>query len=188
MVKNYSTFAVAKMLQVDPGSVANWVDNNILKAHRTPGGHRRVRTADLIDFLRKHKMPIPEQLEVPPVRILVVDDEPAVAKLIAANIVAAHPEFEVSQANDGFRAGMMISDLSPDVVILDIHMPGMDGFEVCKFIKAEKNSKKTDIIAITAHFSREGEEHILACGARVCLEKPLDFARLMNEISVTIPI
>jgi len=188
MAKNFSTFAVAKMLQVDPGSVANWIDNDILKAHRTPGGHRRVRSEDLVDFLRKHKMPIPEQLEALPVRILVVDDEPAVAKLIAANINASYPEFEVSQANDGFRAGVMTSELSPDVVILDIHMPGMDGFEVCKFIKAQSNGKAVDIIAITAHFSQESEERIISCGARVCIEKPLDFARLMNEITVTVPL
>ena len=62
MAKTLSTFAIAKMLYVDPGSVANWIDRGMLVAHRTPGGHRRVATEDLVTFLRDHKMPIPGEL------------------------------------------------------------------------------------------------------------------------------
>ena len=58
--RNLSTFAVASLLEVDPGSVVNWVDEGMLKAHRTPGGHRRVAREDLLAFLREHKMPIPK--------------------------------------------------------------------------------------------------------------------------------
>jgi hypothetical protein len=63
MANNLSTFAIAEMLHVDPGSVANWIDQDLLKAHRTPGGHRRVAIEDLVQFLRKHKMPVPPELD-----------------------------------------------------------------------------------------------------------------------------
>ena len=67
MAKNLSTFAIAEMLHVDPGSVANWIDQGLLKAHRTPGGHRRVASEDLVMFLREHKMPIPAELDATPI-------------------------------------------------------------------------------------------------------------------------
>jgi excisionase family DNA binding protein len=92
MGKNLSTFAVARMLHVDPGSIANWIDQNLLKAHRTPGGHRRVATDDLVTFLRKHKMPIPAELDSVPNRVVIVDNEPAITRLIAWAIKAALPE------------------------------------------------------------------------------------------------
>ena len=83
MAKNLSTFAIAGLLNVDAGSVANWIDKDLLKAHRTPGGHRRVELEDLLQFLREHNMPIPPDLETKPICILVVDDEESVAKLIS---------------------------------------------------------------------------------------------------------
>jgi CheY-like chemotaxis protein len=186
MAKNLSTFAVANMLHVDPGSVANWIDQKLLKAHRTPGGHRRVATEDLVSFLREHNMPIPEELDVPPTRVLIVDDEPAVAQLVGRAVRSAHPDFEVVEANDGFRAGTMIANLRPDVVILDLRMPGMDGFEVCKLIKSQEQTKHTQIVAMTAYPSPENEQRILECGARVCLSKPLDFDVLLQEVEAVV--
>ena len=108
MAKNLSTFAIAEMLHVDPGSVANWIDQKLLKAYRTPGGHRRVTVGDLVKFLREHNMPIPEDLDSRPACVLVVDDEPAITKLISRTIKAALPEVEVIEANDGFRAGSLV--------------------------------------------------------------------------------
>ncbi len=183
MAKNLSTFAIAQMLHVDPGSVANWIDQGLLQAHRTPGGHRRVLGEDLVVFLREHKMPVPDELHARPVCVLVVDDEPAVAQLVARTIESAHPEYETHQANGGFQAGTMLANVKPDVVILDLRMPGMDGFEVCKLIKGQPENKHIHVIAMTAYPSAENEERILRCGARVCLAKPLNMDQLLAEIA-----
>lgn len=179
---NLSTFAIAEMLHVDPGSVANWIDQGLLRAHRTPGGHRRVQVDDLIKFLREHKMPVPPELDTTPVRVLVVDDEEAVAKLIARAIRSQFPNYEVVEANDGFRAGATIATVRPDVVILDLRMPGMDGYEVCRMIKAQESTRHAEVIAMTAFPSPESEQRILDCGARVCLSKPLDLDVLLKEV------
>ena len=186
MAKNLSTFAIAQMLQVDPGSVANWIDQDLLRAHRTPGGHRRVSVEDLLEFLRAHKMPIPEELDSPPTRILIVDDEPSVTQLIARVIQGQYPDFEVVEAHDGFRAGTILATLRPDVVLLDLRMPGMDGFEVCRMIKDHDATKHAEIIAMTAYPSPENEQKMIECGARVCLGKPLDMASLLQEIAVSL--
>lgn len=179
---NLSTFAIAELLHVDPGSVANWIDQGLLRAHRTPGGHRRVQVEDLIKFLREHKMPIPPELDTTPVRVLVVDDEENVARLIARAVRSRFPDFEVIEANDGFRAGTTIATVRPDVVILDLRMPGMDGYEVCRMIKSQETTRHAEVIAMTAYPSPESEQRILECGARVCLSKPLDLDSLLKEV------
>ena len=182
MAKNLSTFAIAGMLNVDPGSVANWIDQGLLNAHRTPGGHRRVATEDLVRFLREQKMPIPPELETTPNRILIVDDEPAVTQLIAKAIKRALPDCEVVEAHDGFGAGTIIATLKPDVVILDLRMPGMDGYEVCQLIKSQEATRHAAVLAITAYPSPESERQILDCGARACLNKPLDIQALLEQV------
>ncbi len=184
--KNLSTFAVAKLLEVDPGSVANWVDSGMLKAHRTPGGHRRVAGQDLVTFLREHSMPIPEGFVDPPVRVVVVDDEPDMASMIAKAVRIAHPEYEIEEANDGFQAGSLVATLKPDVVILDLRMPGMDGFETCRMIKNGDEAQRPEVIAVTAFPSEESQQEILDCGARLCLSKPLDLGELVAEVEQSV--
>jgi len=182
MAKNLSTFAIAQMLHVDPGSVANWIDQGLLRAHRTPGGHRRVVAEDLIQFLREHKMPIPAELSPAPKRILVVDDQPPITQLIARAVKAAHPDCEVIEAHDAFHAGTQTATFKPDVFILDLRMPGMDGYEVCRLIKSQDATKHAEVVAITAYPSEESISRIKKCGARVCLTKPLDMDQLLKEI------
>jgi len=186
MAKTLSTFAIAKMLYVDPGSVANWIDQGMLPAHRTPGGHRRVVSEDLVRFLREHKMPVPDELGSTPTRVLVVDDEAPVAQMIARAIRSAHPEYEVIEANDGFRAGTLVASQQPDVVILDLRMPGMDGYEVCSLIKSQDNTKHVEVLAMTAYPSPESDKRIRECGARVCLSKPLDIGELLREVEASL--
>jgi len=129
-------------------------------------------------------MPVPPKLGASPVRVLVVDDEPAVTQMIALAIHTAHPEYEVTEAHDGFRAGTLVANLSPDVVILDLRMPGMDGHEVCRLIKSQEKTRHITVLAMTAHPTPENQSEILNCGARVCLNKPLDIEKLLGEIEL----
>ena len=186
MAKNLSTFAIAEMLQVDPGSVANWIDRNLLKAYRTPGGHRRVSVEDLLDFVREHKIPVPAELRESPPHVLIVDDEPAVTKVISRAIVAVHPEYKVVVAHDGFEAGSLVATYKPEVVILDLRMPGMDGFEVCRRIKSQEATRHAEVLAMTAYPSEENTDRILACGAKICFEKPLDLDALVQEMEASL--
>jgi CheY-like chemotaxis protein len=186
MAKALSTFAIAEMLHVDPGSVANWIDRGLLNAYRTPGGHRRVGTEDLVSFLREHRMPVPAQLQHGPVRVLVVDDEPGVTQLIARAIRSAHPDYEVVEAHDGFQAGTLVATLKPDCVLVDLRMPGIDGYEVCRMIKSQPETRHAQVIAMTAYPSPDSEERVLACGARACLDKPLDIDALLDFVETAL--
>src|SRR5258708_13265398 len=75
MEELFTTHDISRLLQVDPSTVSKWIDKGILMAFRTPGGHRRVRSADLRNFLIVHQMPVPEELGSGVVRLLIVDDE-----------------------------------------------------------------------------------------------------------------
>jgi len=181
MRNTLSTVTIAKLLGVAVASISKWIDAGQLKAGRTPGGHRRVAKEDLIAFLRRQQLPIPRELQTTP-SILVVDDEPSITEWIAQEIKAAHPDFKVLQANDGYAAGELVTASRPDVVILDLRMPGLDGFGVCQRIKAREENKATAIIAVTAHHSEKAERRILESGARAYFKKPLDLAALIAEV------
>jgi len=182
MKNTLTTVAVAKLLGVSVASISTWIDAGKLEAGRTPGGHRRVAKEDLIAFLRRQKLPVPAELSPPPLRVLVVDDEHAVTKWLSEEIASKHPEYEVLEANDGYSAGEIVARSKPNVVILDIRMPGMDGFEVCRRIKSREETQEISIIAITAHPSDEVQHRIREAGAAVCFSKPLDIEVLLAAV------
>lgn len=179
---------VARLLGVAVASISTWIDAGRLKAGRTPGGHRKVTKEDLIAFLRQQGLPVPSELKAPPLRVLIVDDEAAVTSWLADEISDRHSDFEVLQANDGYAAGEIVASAKPDVVILDLRMPGMDGFEVCRRIKSSTKTKQIAVIAITAHPSVEAHREIREAGATAYLTKPLDIEALMAEVDAALAV
>jgi two-component system cell cycle response regulator len=137
---------------------------------------------DLLAFLRQQKLPIPPELGRPVLKVLVVDDEPSVTAMIASELKAEFPEAQVLQAHDGFSAGELVGAELPDVVILDLRMPGMDGYEVCQRIKSRPATAHTVVVAMTAYPSTRAVNRILECGAQVCLTKPLAMDVLLKEV------
>ena len=186
MKKLLSTLDISRMLGVAIASVAKWVDQNHLKAGKTPGGHRRVLVEDLLDFLHRQNLPIPAELLPSKPVVLVVDDEVEVTAWIAEEISGEFPECEVHQVHDGYSAGELVASLKPSVVLLDLHMQGMDGYEVCRRIKAREDTKNIVVIAMTARHSTKVEKRMLECGAKMCLAKPLDRLVLLEEVAAAI--
>ncbi len=186
MARTLSTSKAARLIGVGVVSIVNWIDQGQIKAGRTPGGHRRITVEDLVDFLRRHNLPIPKDLASSAPKVLIVDDEPAVREWTRDEIHERHPDYEIKEAKDGFSAGELVGAWRPDVVILDLRMPGMDGVEVCRRIKARQDASSTAVIAITAYHSPEAEKAILECGAQVCLEKPVKAEVLLAELKAAL--
>ncbi len=170
------------MLGVSYQSVSNWIDDGLLLAERTPGGHRRVEQEDLISFLHQHHMRIPTGLAVCPPTILIVDDEPEVLQWIGKALGQKCPGVRILMANDGFAAGKLVTAEAPDLVILDLYMPGLDGFEVCRNIKSDPKTQSITIVAVTAHPSPEAQKAIREAGAEEYMPKPLDADRLASVV------
>lgn len=173
----FTTHEVSRLLQVNPRSVINWIEQTLLPSYRTPGGHRRIRRDDLLAFLRKHQIPTPASLVDGTFSVLIVDDEVEVSGMLKT-FFQKQGEYEVSMASDGITALMEVGRLKPDLLILDIMLPGIDGVEVCRRIKGN-SANKTSIIAISGVDSNE--KRILQSGADAFMLKPVDLDKLHIE-------
>jgi len=180
----FTTFETAKLCHVSPLSIINWVNAGRLPAFRTPGGHRRIRREDLIRFMRENGIPLPEELREGSgkPKVLVVDDESTIRDVLAEHLTTRSNPYEVLTAADGFEAGRLVVTFRPDVVLLDLRMPGLDGFQICRTIKADPETSTTVVIAMTGFYSPETEARILECGAVRCFAKPVEPSTLSTFI------
>src|SRR3990172_3772761 len=158
-----------KYCRVSPKTIINWIDAGHIKAYKTMGGHRRIKKEDLDQFLKQNAMPLPSDSKAEEKRkILVVDDD----KIIVETIVQALEEdeygYEMISASDGFEAGIQVSHFKPDLLILDIMMPDINGYEVCRKIKSDPASKDVKIIVLSAYLNEEAFEQMKAYGADAC--------------------
>ena len=175
MDKFYSTTKVAKICQVTPGSVIRWIQEGELETALTVGGHRRIPAKSVIKLLEKMHLPLPPELngmdqESSAPKILVVDDEDGIRQMILWNIKQFLPEAKMQEAGDGFVAGWKAQSFRPDLVILDIMMPGIDGFKFCEFVKMTPELTQTRIIAMSG--VKDYKSKILTHGASIFLAKP----------------
>lgn len=137
MEKFFNTGHIAKMCHVSIGSVIRWIHEGKLAAAVTAGGHHRIRGRDLLAFLKTLRMPLPPELENQDgIKILIVDDEESIHRMIRHFLKRQFPDIQVREVSDGFRAGWEAHRLCPDIVILDLVIPGLGGFGVCEFIRS----------------------------------------------------
>ena len=90
---------------------------------------------------------------------------------------------------DGYDAGHQVASFKPDIVFLDLRLPGVDGFEVCRRIKSAPEHAKTRVIAMTGYYDGEAANRVIALGAAMCLRKPLtpdDLRKAMAKVGVEV--
>src|SRR4051812_27084978 len=126
----FTSHEVASLVQVSPSSVLKWIEQGKLRAFRTPGGHRRVASDELVEFLKAHHLPVPRELEGEKVKLLVIDDEPTYLRSLGILLQKADSRVEVSLAENALDGLLKVGLQRPTVVLLDSYMPGMDGLEV----------------------------------------------------------
>ncbi len=176
----FTTHDISRLLQVDPSTVSKWIDKGILMAFRTPGGHRRVRSSDLRTFLIAHQMPVPEELGSAVIRLLVVDDEKPVLDALKRSFKAFGPQVDVTTTTSGVEALLLVSEQKPHGMLVDLNMPDLDGFEVCRRIRVRKQLESVKLVTMTARHSPELVEQSIKAGAVACLAKPIDIQQLMD--------
>jgi excisionase family DNA binding protein len=181
-----TTGAIANYCAVSHLTVTNWIRAGKLVASRTPGGHSRVRREDLLVFLQRYHFPIPAELLRQGKQILVVDDEVALVEVMAYAL--REDGYHVSVAYDGYEAGLQMATLRPDLLVLDLIMPGVDGFAICQRVKADPEARSTKILAMTGYVQESNLAKAIECGADLCLRKPFQLgvlrkmvARLLSE-------
>ena len=116
-------------------------------------------------------------------RILVVDDDPIIVETIVLALEEDEFDYEVISASDGFEAGLQVEHFSPHLLILDIMMPDIKGYEVCKRVKSNPRTQDTKIIVLSAYLDEEKFKKMKEYGADACFSKPLPLPQLKVEVA-----
>lgn len=169
-----STRAAAVALGVSVSTVIQWVDSGVLTAWKTEGGHRRV-SRDSIDALLRQK---PARTVSPALRVLVIDDDPFILDLCMAKFAQWPSPPAVKSATNGYVGLFLLGSWKPDLVILDLHMPDMDGFALLRALQNSDQLQQTKIVVISG-LSRTAiaERGGLPPGVAL-FEKPIPFDQL----------
>ncbi len=143
----YTTFDAAGILGVSLPTVVNWIKARRLKAHRTPGGHRRIARGELASFMIRHGMQLPEELSgaVPERRKVLVVGAAGPAREGAVRQLAG-AGYAVEQASPGFAAGAAAARFSPDAVVLQAD--GEDGGEPLRDIQSDRDLGETPVVGV----------------------------------------
>ncbi|KEA63762.1 response regulator [Marinobacterium lacunae] len=180
-MKAFAADEIAQMCNVDEAVVSEWIQAGWLTPIKLPGrGNNRVLAEDLLNFLDREGMAVPEELDVKPERsVLVVDDEAAVARSIAKVLRTAG--FRTEIASDGFQGGGMLMKHRPSLVTLDLRMSGLNGYDVLRFIRNTTDIAHTKVLVISAldHLSLQ---RALEEGADAVLSKPFDMEQLISTV------
>lgn len=167
----------ATLLMVSPITVRQWAQKGLLEAQTTAGGHRRFSREVIEAFARERGIRVPSSRQ----SLLIVDDNRELNAYLEALFSAHVPDLEIHCAYDGFEAGRQVQAQRPSVVLLDIMMPGIDGIEVCRSLKADPDTRDVRVVAMTGYYSPEVENKILAAGAQVLLKKPFSSVEVLRE-------
>jgi excisionase family DNA binding protein len=184
-----STHEAAKRLGVSVKTVQLWTENGELQAWKTPGGHRRIARASVDAVLQKR-----ERLQFDasagqrpkPFTILVVDDEPDVHRLYELMLPHWGLAARVVTAKDGFEGLIRIGGQKPDLLITDLHMPGMDGFAMIASLRSDPSCRDIRIFVCTGLTAQQiAATGKLPADIRV-FPKPVVFEQLRPAIEACI--
>lgn len=177
MIETLTTTEASQMCGVSFRTVIRWIEREELQAYRLPGrGDYRVPLSELRRFMQEHGIPEPDEMPGRPKRVLVVDDEPAMARAIRR--VFDQAGFQTAIAKDGFHAGSMLHTFKPDLMTLDLLMPGIDGFGVLRLLHETELSTPLKVLVLSGD-SLERLGQAMALGADGALRKPFDNDELL---------
>jgi excisionase family DNA binding protein len=187
--QSFSTSEVADFCHVTADTIRKWAEAGRIDVFKTPGGHRRIRRDSLMKFLRDNGIPLHKELDNSGVKILVVDDEKSVISVVRRFLERSQTPFQIEIAMDGYDAGHKVASFQPDVIFLDLRLPGLEGFEVCRRIKSSPDSKHIRIVAMTGYYEGEVAQRIVELGAALLMQKPFtpdDLRRALSKVGVEV--
>ena len=177
----YTTVEAARIIGVTPRTIQLWADSGVLPARKTPGGHRRISASVLKAFVKQlEEQESNEEKET--LRVLVAEDEPDIRKLYQITMSTWDIPLQLTLAKDGHEALIRIGQQNPDILIVDLNMPHMDGFHMIQVLKKDPNFQDMDIFVVSAL----SPESITSRGGLpdgvVVYGKPIPFEKLEDHI------
>ena len=177
----FTTGEAAKICNVSQQTIIRCFDSGQLKGFRVPGSRfRRIPRDVLFKFMKENGIPT-DALESGKRKALVVDDDLDLVELIR-DVLEADSRFEVRTANNGFDAGMMVKEYRPDVIVLDVMLPDINGQEVCQRVRGDSTMDDTRIICISGMVESDKIEDLKKSGADDFMQKPFDADALVGRV------
>ena len=177
----FTTGEAAKICKVSQQTIIRCFDNGSLKGFRVPGSRfRRIPRDQLFSFMRDNGIPT-DALENGKKKLLIVDDEQDLVELMS-DAFARDGRFDIRTANNGFDAGMQVKEFRPDMVVLDVMLPDINGKEVCQRVRSDKALDSVRIICISGMIEPEKVNDLRASGADDFMQKPFTVDRLIERV------
>lgn len=168
-----TTYA-AKLLGLSVGTVQSLVERNELHAWKTQGGHRRISMPSIRDYQRKHNMPLAsDEHQSPQLTVLAVDDDPLVLEMLRHFALNCQFPVDLTTVSSGLEALIDIASINPNVLIVDLNMPDVDGFEVLRKLRSNVQFDKMSCLAVSALTPEEVEARGGLPEGVVFMPKPL---------------
>jgi len=176
----YTTHEASRLLGVSLPTVVNWIKARRIKAHRTPGGHRRISREDLAAFMVRHGMPLPEELSgAAPARrkALVLGEAGPMREGLARQL--AQGGYAVEQASFGFAAGAAAARFQPDILVLAA--ASENGGEALTGLRADRELALVPVLAIGP---AEWGTSLVEAGCNAALARPLADGVLIEKAGI----
>jgi two-component system OmpR family response regulator len=176
----FTTGEAAKICKVSQQTIIRCFDNGSLKGFRVPGSRfRRIPREQLFSFMKENGIPT-DALESGKRKILVVDDDEELVELLV-DVFERDGRFETRNANNGFGAGMLVKEFRPDLVVLDVMLPDINGKEVCQRVRSDASLESVKIICISGMVEQDKIADLRAVGADDFMHKPFTVDKLLER-------
>lgn len=183
----FTTGEAAKICKVSQQTIIRCFDSGQLKGFRVPGSRfRRIPRDQLFAFMKDNGIPT-DALESGKRKVLVVDDDKDLVELIV-DVLHGDGRFETKTVNNGFDAGMMVKEYRPDLIVLDVMLPDINGKEVCLRVRSDTSLEAVKIICISGMVEEDKIADLKAAGADDFLPKPFDSDILIARICTLLEI
>ncbi len=177
----YTTGEAAKICKVSQQTIIRCFDSGQLKGFRVPGSKfRRIPHDCLLAFMRENGIPT-DSLDTGKRKLLIVDDDANLVDLMT-DVFIRDGRFEVRSVNNGFGAGMMVKDFHPEIMILDVMLPDINGKEVCQRVRSDSSMDDCKIICISGMVEESRIDELRQAGANDFLRKPFDIDDLLRNV------
>lgn len=177
----FTTGEAAKICKVSQQTIIRCFDSGQLRGFRVPGSRfRRIPRDVLYKFMKENGIPT-DALESGRRKALVVDDDEELVELIK-DALEGDGRFEVRVANNGFSAGMMVKEYRPDIIVLDIMLPDINGKDVCNLVRSDSALDDTKIICISGMVEQDKVQELYAAGANEFMQKPFEVEALVERM------
>ncbi len=176
----FTTGEAAKICKVSQQTIIRCFDNGSLKGFRVPGSRfRRIPRDQLFAFMKDNGIPT-DALESGKRKVLIVDDDEGLVDLLV-DAFERTALFDIKTANNGFDAGMLVKEFRPDLVVLDIMLPDINGREVCQRVRMDPTLEAVKILCISGMVEHDKVADLRVAGANDFMQKPFDTDRLLER-------